>query len=173
MLEQAILIAVKCHARQSRKHTVGQHRLPYITHPMEVMKTVWAWGAGSPLLLAAAVLHDVLEDSRLIQKDLARIFGNELAGIVRELTHDRKSDGDKGQYLQRFATSSTPALIVKLADRYCNLRDCRFTDPDRFQRYWEKSALLIDIMRQRLPDVARDYGEEVARAIALAYEGLA
>jgi len=51
--------------------------------------------------MAAAVLHDVLEDSPITMKQLAKGFGDEIAGIVKELTFDRKTDGDKNNYLGR------------------------------------------------------------------------
>ena len=50
MLDRAIRIAVKCHTRQVRKHVLNGHRLPYIVHPIEVMKTVWTWGAARRIL---------------------------------------------------------------------------------------------------------------------------
>ena len=48
LLEQAIALAVKCHSGQSRKYTVRGCRLPYVVHPIEVMKTVWAWAQAIP-----------------------------------------------------------------------------------------------------------------------------
>lgn len=172
LLEQAVALAVKCHAGQSRKHTVRGRRLPYIVHPVMVMRTVWGWGAGDPALLSAAVLHDVLEDSQVTYKQLAKDFGEEVAGIVKEVTHDRKADGDKAEYLRRFATASVPALVVKLADRYCNPTDCVLTDPGRVAAYLGKSAPLVEIMRQRLPEISQQLGQEVGTAIASAFDSL-
>ena len=171
LLEQAIALAVKCHSGQSRKYTVRGRRLPYVVHPIEVMKTVWVWGAGDPILLTAAVLHDVLEDSQVTCKQLAKDFGEETAEIVKELTHDPKVNG-KADYLKQFATASVPALVVKLADRYCNVADCPFTAPDRVEAYLGKSAVLIDILQKRLPEISEKLGEEVGTAIASAFEKL-
>jgi (p)ppGpp synthase/HD superfamily hydrolase len=171
MLDRAIRIAVKCHSWQVRKHVLNGHRLPYIVHPIEVMKTVWTWGAGETNLMAAAVLHDVLEDSPITMKQLVKSFGDEIAGIVQELTFDRKADGDKNKYLGRFATASLPALLVKLADRHCNLRDCRATAPTRLESYRAKSAVLLSIMNRRLPEISQRFGESVAVAIVAAFAG--
>ncbi len=172
LLEQAIALAVKSHAGQSRKYAIRGHRLPYVVHPIEVMKTVWAWGAGDPVLLTAAVLHDVLEDSQVTYKELAKEFGEETAGIVKELTHDPKINGDKAEYLKQFATASVPALVVKLADRYCNITDCLLTDPSRVEAYFGKSAVLIDILQKRRPEISERFGEEVGTAIASALDTL-
>ena len=172
LLERAIALAVKCHAGQSRKYTVRGRRLPYIVHPIEVMKTVWAWGAGDPVLLTAAVLHDVLEDSQTTYKELVKDFGEEAAGIVKELTHDPKVNGDKSEYLKQFATASVPALVVKLADRYCNVTDCLLTDPGRVEVFFGKSVVLIDILQKRRPEISERFGEEVGTAIASALDAL-
>ncbi|MGA2030713.1 MAG: HD domain-containing protein [Thermoguttaceae bacterium] len=172
VLELAIALAVRCHAGQWRKYTIGGHRIPYITHPTEVMKTVWQWGAGSPAMLSAAILHDALEDSDLTYKQLARDFGEEIAGMVKELTHDPKNDGDKGEYLRSFAAASVPALLIKLADRYCNIHDCLFTDRGRVKAYLGKSAVLIETMHARLAEISKTFGEEVGREIVAAYQGL-
>ena len=168
LLEQAIALATRCHAGQTRKYAVRGRRLPYVVHPISVMKIVWAWGAGDPHLLTAAVLHDVLEDSKVTCKQLAKDFGEETAGIVKELTHDRKINGDKSDYLKQFATTSVAALVIKLADRYCNINDCLLSNPDRVEAYFGKSATLVEIMQKRLPEISEKLGEEVGTAIALA-----
>ena len=121
MLERAIEFAVKCHAGQYRKHAIDGQRLPYIVHAIEVMRTIWGWGVTDPTIMTAAVLHDVLEESEITARQLEKEFGGEVAQLVTDLTHDPQ-DGDKHEYLKRFATASVPALVVKLADRYCNIQ---------------------------------------------------
>ena len=172
MLDQAIATAVKCHSRQWRKHVVHGHRLPYVVHPIEVMKTVWAWGAGAPDILAIAVLHDALEDSSITPKQLARSFGDEIARAVQELSFDPENDGNKDEYIKRFSEASVPALVVKLADRYCNMKDHVTTDSARLKAYRKKSAGLLHIMQQRLPEISRRFGSGVAKAIAAAFADL-
>lgn len=171
LLDQAIATAVKCHARQLRKHAIAGVRVPYIVHPMEVMKTVWLWGAGEPAVLAAAVLHDVLEDSDITPAQLTARFGSEITDLVRELTHDPRAI-DKKAYLERFATSSVPALVIKLADRCCNTRDYMAANPQRAERYFTKAAVLVDTLHRRRGEIEARFNDAVAGAIVADYESL-
>ena len=171
MLERAIEFAVKCHAGQYRKHAIGGQRLPYIVHPIEVMRTVWGWGVTEPIIMTAAVLHDVLEESDVTARQLDKEFGEEVAQLVTELTHDPQ-EGDKYEYLKRFSTASVPALVVKLADRYCNIQHRLVAYPAGVKAYFGKSAVLLEIMRSRHAEIAGRFSEEVSAAIAFAYQSL-
>jgi (p)ppGpp synthase/HD superfamily hydrolase len=171
MLDRAIALAVRCHAGQYRKHAIGGQRLPYIAHLIEVMKTVWGWGVTDPIIMTAAVLHDILEDSDVTSAQLAKEFGEEVARSVVELTHDPQ-DGGKSEYLKRFAAASVPALVIKLADRYCNLQHRLLADPNGVEAYFGKSAVLLEILRARRAEIAGRFGEKTAAAIASAYQSL-
>jgi (p)ppGpp synthase/HD superfamily hydrolase len=171
MLDRAIALAVSCHAGQYRKHAIGGQRLPYIAHPIEVMRTVWAWGITDPMVMTAAVLHDILEDSDVTSRQLAKEFGEEVAQSVVELTHDPQ-DGNKSEYLKRFSTASVPALVLKLADRYCNVKHRLAANPSGVEAYFEKSAVLLEIMRTRHAEIAGRFSEKAAAAIATAYQRL-
>lgn len=172
MLERAIAVAVKFHAGQYRKYAIRGQRLPYIVHPIEVMKTVWEWGACEPPVLAAAVLHDVLEDTAVTPKQLAKEFGEEVTHYVRELTHNRQA-GDKTEYLQRFASSTVVALIIKLADRCCNIRNRLLVDAEGAKLHLAKSAPLLEAWQARRDEIVQRYGASTAEAIADALDDLA
>jgi len=171
MIERAIALAVRCHAGQYRKHAIGGQRLPYIVHPIEVMKTVWGWGVTDPIIMTAAVLHDILEDTDVTSRQLAKEFGEEVAQLVEELTHDPQ-DGGKSEYLKRFSAASVSALVIKLADRYCNIQHRLVADPNGVRAYFEKSAILPEIMHSRYAEIAGGVGEKAAKAIASAYQSL-
>ena len=153
MLERAIGLAVRCHAGQFRKHAMGGQRLPYIVHSIEVMRTVWGWGVAEPMIMTAAVLHDILEESDVTIRQLDKEFGADVAQLVKELTHDPQ-DGDKHEYLKRFATASVPALVIKLADRYCNIQHRLVAYPAGVNAYFGKSAVLLEIMQSRRSEIA-------------------
>ncbi len=121
--------------------------------------------------MAAAVLHDVLEESDVTMQQLDKEFGSEVARLVRELTHDPK-DGDKYEYLKRFSTTSIPALVVKLADRYCNIQHRILAYPAGVKAYVGKSTVLLEAMRTRHAEIAGHFGEKVSGAIASAYQSL-
>jgi (p)ppGpp synthase/HD superfamily hydrolase len=171
MIERAIALAVSCHAGQYRKHAIGGQRLPYIVHLIEVMRTVWGWGVTDPIIMTAAVLHDILEDSDVTSRQLAKDFGEEVAQSVVELTHDPQ-DGRKSEYLKRFSAASVPALVIKLADRYCNVQHRLVADPHGVKAYFDKSAVLLEIMRARYAEIAGRFSEKTAGAIASAYRSL-
>jgi (p)ppGpp synthase/HD superfamily hydrolase len=171
MLEHAIGFAARCHAGQYRKHAIGGQRLPYIVHPIEVMKTVWQWGVAEPTIMMAAVLHDVLEDSNVTARQLAKEFGEEVAKMVTELTHNPR-DVDKHEYLKRFSTASVPALVIKLADRYCNMQHRLAVSPGGLHAYFAKSAVLLEVMQSRRAEIIGRFSEAVFSAIALAYQNV-
>lgn len=90
--------ALAAHADQTRKWT-GE---PYIVHPQAVAKMVRAVG-GSPVMVAAAWLHDVVEDTPATIPQILDMFGADVADIVFQLTKPH--------------TIRTPdAMTVKLAD---------------------------------------------------------
>jgi len=172
MLDRAILLAVNCHLGQYRKHAIHGQLLPYIAHPLEVMQTVWGWGVVEPVVMTAAVLHDILEDSDTTARLLAKEFGEEVTQIVQELTHVPQN-GNKQQYIQTFSTASVPALVVKLADRYCNLRHRLVAAPDKVEAYHAKSTPLVAALQARRAEIAGRFGETTAKTIVSAYQELA
>lgn len=109
----------------------GQYR-PQIEHLQEVADLVWASG-GSEVEIAAAWLHDVVEDTTITHEDLVSVFGVEIAELVDELTdaeairHLPTAERKKRQ-AERICTESESARRVKLADQTSNVR-CVTIDP--------------------------------------------
>jgi hypothetical protein len=91
-----------------------------------------------------------------------------VAQYVTELTH-APQDGDKYEYLKRFSAASLPALVVKLADRYCNIRHRLVAYPAGVKSYFGKSAVLLEIMRARQAEIAARFSERVSETITAAY----
>ncbi len=121
---QAAVLAAKAHRGQMRK---GASAAPYIEHPLQVSELV-SQVSNDDEVLAAAVLHDVLEDSDTTHAALAAAFGERVAGIVVELTDDPSWKSlpvaeRKARQAGHFATASDSARIIKMADQTCNLRD--------------------------------------------------
>jgi (p)ppGpp synthase/HD superfamily hydrolase len=172
MLEKSIALATKSHEGQFRKGNVGGHRIPYIVHPVEVMKTAWAWGAGDATTLTAAVLHDTVEDTPLTHNELREMFGEAVARIVDELSFDSEGSQSKDGYMRQFATASISALVIKLADRYCNVRDFMLTEPKYAKKYFSKAAILVEIATSRLAEINSTFGAETGPSILAKYEHL-
>jgi (p)ppGpp synthase/HD superfamily hydrolase len=124
---RAALWAIRMHDRQLRK----DRRTPYFVHPVGVMRFLSSdLHIEDPEILCAALLHDVLEDTSARVSDLSRRFGPRVARIVQELTLPVDMHGpgvpnsEKTVALLRdVAVMSWDAILVKLADRFDNLRD--------------------------------------------------
>lgn len=121
--------AAKKHAGQLRK---GANREPYITHPIEVAKLVSeATGGNDEILIAAAVLHDTIEDTDTSYDDLREEFNSEIADLVAEVTDDTRlpSDVRKAKQAADMPKKSDRAKMIKMADKISNLRSIRESPP--------------------------------------------
>lgn len=167
-VQVAIAFAVDHHAGMIRKEPINGFYMPFISHPIQVMKMVWEWGAGTPTALAAAVCHDLLEDTDVTHSMLKRKLGKDVADVVQELTHDEKLMS-KSEYLQRFAGFSRTALIIKLADRFCNVCDWYLTDQKYALKYFKKASPLFKVMMARMDELKRETAGGVAGNIAIEY----
>ncbi len=125
LLDRAIVFAVKAHAGTERR---GKG-FPYIVHPMEAMEIV-ATITSDQELLAAAVLHDTVEDTGVTVEQLREEFGERVARIV-EAESDKFTEGiseedswhDRKQAaITRLANASHEAKIVALGDKLSNMR---------------------------------------------------
>lgn len=120
LLDRAIIFAVKAHAGTERR---GKG-FPYIVHPLEAMSIV-ATMTPDQEILAAAVLHDTVEDTDITVEQLRDEFGERVASLVKT---DSVGD-DQGTWHQRkqkaidlIANASTDAKIVALGDKLSNMR---------------------------------------------------
>ena len=125
ILDHAIMMAVKAHANTERR---GKG-FPYIVHPMEAVEIV-ATITSDQELLAAAALHDVVEDTGITITQIREEFGDRVAALV-EAESDKFTEGvpeadswhDRKQAaITRLANSSRDAKIVALGDKLSNMR---------------------------------------------------
>jgi len=125
LVDRAILFATNAHAGTERR---GKG-FPYIVHPLEAMSIV-ATITKDPELLAAAVLHDTVEDTSVTIEDIRREFGDRVAGLVEaesdsflkgvseeDSWHDRKQSA-----ITRLANAPYDAKVVAIGDKLSNLR---------------------------------------------------
>lgn len=165
-LQSAIELAVKWHAGQYRKeHKTAGYKIPFIVHPMQVMKVVFDWGAGTEENLAAAATHDILEDTDITNDELLAEIGVRSTQIVQELTfYEQVEDPtarpeQKHKYLQTFATKSVNALVIKLADRACNVQDfINGGDGAYGAKYARKAEPLYEAVMSRTTEIEQAYG---------------
>ncbi|MEM7756149.1 MAG: HD domain-containing protein [Planctomycetota bacterium] len=99
---------------------------PYAAHPFRVAMTVrTVFGVDDEVAIAAAMLHDVIEDTPCDYDDVSSRFGDEVAGIVAALTKNMllpEAERER-DYDERLALADWRAVLIKLADAYDNLLD--------------------------------------------------
>ena len=123
LLERAYSVAVEAHRGQLRKDRSS----PYVGHPLAVAELLS--GAGlDEATIAAAILHDVVEDSELRLGDVVEGFGLEVGELVGALTDDRDlSDYEerKREHRARVEEAGPKAAAIYAADKLVNVRDMR------------------------------------------------
>jgi len=144
-IDLAISFAAMAHAGQTKKYD----GLPYITHPIEVMKILHDHGIRDPAMLVAAVLHDVVEDTPVGLPTIWRRFGDDVAKLVDELT-DQFPAGTGGNRRERkekerarVATTSPRAQTIKYADLISNTLSIVRGDPGFARVYLEEKRLIL------------------------------
>ena len=140
------------HRDQRRK---GRGAVPYINHPLDLAHALWFEGAVTdPEVLAAALLHDTLEDTQTTLQELHGEFGERVAAIVMEVTDEPTINWRARKKLQisRARLASLEAKQVKLADKICNLRSMVSSPPngwtvERQRAYFDWSKEVVDQLR--------------------------
>jgi (p)ppGpp synthase/HD superfamily hydrolase len=114
--------AARWHVDHRRK---GATQEPYINHLLEVASLVAEATEGKdPELIAAALLHDAIEDQEVPAEIIERDFGPRVLALVKEVTDDKTLDkaARKRLQIEKANTKSQGAKVIKLADKTSNLR---------------------------------------------------
>ncbi|HUF57728.1 MAG TPA: HD domain-containing protein [Thermohalobaculum sp.] len=121
LLARAFAFAAEHHSGQTRK---GEASEPYVNHVADVARRVAeATGGSDARLVAAALLHDTVEDTRATEEDIRTAFGDDVADLVMEVTDDRTlpKDARKQAQVDHAPHLSDRAKRLKLADKASNL----------------------------------------------------
>jgi (p)ppGpp synthase/HD superfamily hydrolase len=163
IVRKAQVYAMAAHAAvgQKRKYT----NEPYIVHPAEVAKIVASVPGSTPDMVAAAWLHDVVEDTGCTFTDIHMAFGIDIATLVGWLTDVSKpEDGNRAhrKAIDREHSAMAPAeaQTVKLADLISNSRSIVQHDPAFAKTYLEEKRLMLEVMTKGDPTLmaeARKY----------------
>ena len=132
MILKACAFAAGKHRNQRRKDPA---RTPYINHPLAVARALAEeGGVKDPEILAAAILHDTLEDTQTTLKELQKAFGRRIASMVAEVTDDKTLPKQvrKQRQIDHGPRKIKGAAVIKVADKLCNLRDLRRSPPKRW-----------------------------------------
>ncbi|PRY95319.1 guanosine-3',5'-bis(diphosphate) 3'-pyrophosphohydrolase [Hasllibacter halocynthiae] len=163
----AALFAARRHAGQ-RAPLSGD---PYVNHVIEVARRVAAAGADEALV-AAAILHDVVEDTDATLRDVEERFGPAIAGIVAEVTDPSglSEDRRRARQVEHAPRLSDAAKRLKLADKTANLLEVvrHGGDGARGAAYVEWGAAVGEGLRGVDPALEERFDEALAQARAVA-----
>jgi guanosine-3',5'-bis(diphosphate) 3'-pyrophosphohydrolase len=150
-LLDAVMFAADKHRNQRRKDAEAS---PYINHPIALAHLLATTGGIDDIVvLQAAVLHDTIEDTETTEAELRARFGDEVTSIVLEVTDDKSLPKQRRKELQveHAPHKSAGAVLVKLADKTCNLRDIANAPPadwplSRRQEYFDWAKRVVDAL---------------------------
>jgi (p)ppGpp synthase/HD superfamily hydrolase len=145
IVSRALVFATEHHQHQHRKGT----KIPYMTHLLNVCKLL-AEEDCSDEILAAALLHDVVEDTDVTIEEVDKIFGKEVAEIVKGATEldklEKKAPEQESPWQERKEhtihflqyEASTDQLLVSGADKLDNLRSIVYDHTRIGEAIWQR-----------------------------------
>lgn len=142
VVERAFEVAERVHKGQLRKS--GD---PYITHPVAVAEILLDFGLDANSI-AAALLHDTVEDTSYSQESLRKDFGPEVASLVDgvtkldRLTYGPTAEAETVRKMVVAMAKDIRVLVIKLADRLHNARTWQYVEPESAER---KAKETLDI----------------------------
>lgn len=171
ILLRAAHFAARRHRAQKRKGAAGE---PYINHPIAVAELIASVGrVTDTATLAAALLHDTVEDTDATLADIEREFGPVVRGIVGELTDDKSLPSEERKRLQvvNAPNASRRAKVVKLADKSVNVADITRDPPpswtvERRRDYVEWAILVVAGCRGTNAALEKHFDGVAAMALA-------
>lgn len=167
LIIRAAHFAAEKHKNQRRKDADAT---PYINHPLTLAKILsLEAGVQDPETLAAAILHDTVEDTETTEQELVDNFGANIARIVMEVTDDKSLPKAERKRLQitNAAKKSPQAKLVKIADKIANLRDVAGSPPaawplERRQDYFDWAREVVNALGETNPRLAELFASAYA-----------
>ena len=149
LILKAAHFAAKKHRDQRRKDKAMS---PYINHPISVAKIISEIGnVEDPEVLAAALLHDTIEDTKTTPEELIDNFGERVCSLVQEVTDDKSLPKmeRKQRQIEHAKEISEGAALIKLGDKISNVTDITNTPPidwdsNRRLEYFEWAEKVIN-----------------------------
>jgi (p)ppGpp synthase/HD superfamily hydrolase len=172
LVEKAALIAFVGHAGQVRKDGGS----PYVVHPYMAALKLAAHGF-EDRVLAAALVHDVLEDTQVTPEQLEQLLGRDVVDIVRSLTEDKALPWEtrKERYIEAIRVASDEVKAVSTADKIHNLESLfaayalqgpeiwKVFNRGREQKCWFERALLKTLQETWTHPLVHEYAKLVER----------
>jgi len=173
MIDSRLALVLKAAAFAAEKHRdqrrKDRHATPYINHPLALAQILSVEGdVQDAEVIAAAILHDTIEDTNTTADELRSVFGDRIASMVVEVTDDTTTDKKtrKDQQIRHAPHLSDGAKLVKLADKIANLRDMAHNPPHdwgttRRREYFDWAGKVIDGLRGAHPGLEAKFDEIV------------
>lgn len=138
-------------AEQAHEGVLRESGDPYFSHSSAVAQTVHNWNLDESSV-AAALLHDVLEDTDYTSKDLEKKFGDEIATLVEGLTKLKTFQYGENPNIENLRklfisfAKDLRVIIIKLADRYHNMETLSHKKPEKQKKIaWETMEIYAPI----------------------------
>jgi guanosine-3',5'-bis(diphosphate) 3'-pyrophosphohydrolase len=160
-IQEAVAFAARAHQGQWRK----DRATPYVSHAFRVCLVARdLFGVADRRVLAAAVLHDTIEDTTTDHDDLAEHFGTEIAGWVAALSKDKRLPWAEREaaYCRALAEAPWPVLVCKLADVYDNLSDAASLSESGQARVFDNARRYLAALKEDLKPEAAAAWQTVA-----------
>ena len=151
-ISEALAFATERHKNQFRK---GAGRIPYINHPIAVLKLLSKFGETDSDLLISALLHDVIEDTTKNDEEIKYLsaviiekFGKNVLLTVLEVSDNKNLPVEDRKRLQVLNTPnlSGRAKKLKIADKICNILDIKNNPPESWSL--ERKLRYLDWAKQ-------------------------
>jgi len=160
--------AARKHRDQRRKDVESS---PYINHPISVAKMLAdVGGVGDSEILAAALLHDTLEDTDTAPDELEAQFGQRVRKLVEEVTDNKTLPKEvrKARQIEHAAHISEGAVLIKLGDKISNVMDVTETPPsdwslERRKEYLDWAEAVINNCSNVNGELKKHFDEVLAR----------
>ena len=157
VVDSAKLLAHRAHLRQERRYS----NEPYIKHPTRVAASVAAYPGHTEEMIAAAWLHDVVEDTEWTIEEVEFSCNFTVAKLVYELTNPPKDPllcraDRKKMDRNHLAQISREAKIIKMFDRIDNLQDIGLAPGDFMRLYCEESQRLLPLISDADPSLGEE-----------------
>jgi len=157
--ENDVVFAAASFAARAHRHQLRKDgETPYFSHPVRVCLVVrQVFGFDDPRMLAAALLHDTIEDTTTDFDDLAKHFGPDVARWVASLSKDSRLPENERETAYRDALRSADWQVkaIKLADMYDNMGDSANLDAKGRRKTAKKVRNYLAALRTGLPPEAK------------------
>lgn len=176
LVEKAIVLAVRAHEGQMRKGAPT----PYIVHPLRVAILLARYGL-SDEVVAAGIVHDVVEDTSISPQDIQHELGDVVATLIAPVTHDDSLPWEekKKAYIESVRVASDESKAIATADKIANAESLlamheregsavwRYFNVGKEKKLWFEESMLAMLQESWMHPLVDSYADMVKKLKAL------